>query len=139
MIKDLIANIYELWGAAYLDKFSTYMYKADLYSNVFVWMLLITLLIVFAYYKLDRINTDKVSVWLLVTIGASLICAAVAYAVSMNGIDDYLFDHKIKDTSISVNDGLIFTLIAFGWSFVLSFIWSILFKYSSTILRRTPF
>ena len=44
-MKDLIANIFELWGAFYMGDFSKYMYKADLYGEVGLVVLVIPLLV----------------------------------------------------------------------------------------------
>ena len=42
---DIIANLFELWGWAYLGPFSQYMYKADLYMVPFLWLVLIPVVV----------------------------------------------------------------------------------------------
>lgn len=46
-MKDLIANIFELWGQCYFGDFSKYMYKADLYGEVALWVILVPLIVFF--------------------------------------------------------------------------------------------
>ena len=46
---DIVANFFELWGWAYLGSFSQYMYKADLYFETFLWLILFPLAILFIY------------------------------------------------------------------------------------------
>lgn len=53
-MKDLIANIFELWGQCYFGDFSKYMYKADLYGEVALWVILVPLIVFF--YLLQTIR-----------------------------------------------------------------------------------
>lgn len=139
-MNDIVANIYELWGLEYLGDFSKYMYRADLYSSVFLVMFISSIIILFIYYKpLDHIQLAKKWIWALIVLALGLICSLAAYNIAVTGIDDYLFQNNIKQTQIKNSDFMTFSCIVFGWTVLLSFIWSVLFKYFSINSRKIPF
>ena len=47
---DIISEILELFGAAYLGDFSKYMFQSGAYSPVFYVMLLLPVIVAFVYY-----------------------------------------------------------------------------------------
>ena len=139
-MKALIANIFELWGACYFGDFSKYMYKADLYGVVALWVVLIPLVVFFIYYKpLDHIRLAKKSIWAIILIVVSLITALVAYNIACTGIDDYLVQHKIKKNNIIPVDYFWFSFIVFIYTAIISFVFSFLFKFGASKVRRIPF
>lgn len=139
-MKDFIANIFEMWGGFYFGDFSKYMYKADLYGEVALWIVLIPLVIFFIYYKpLDHIKLAKRSIWFIILLVVSLIVAFIGYNIASDGIADYLMQHKIKKTTIIPVDYFWFSVIVFIYTAILSFIYSIIFKFGASKTRRIPF
>lgn len=139
-MNDLIANIFELWGGFYMGDFSKYMYKAGLYGEVGLVVLLIPLFVFFIYYKpLDHIKTAKLSFWFILLLIVSLIVSLIVYNISDSGIHEYLMKHKIKQTRIDEMDYIWFSLITFVYSALLSFGFSCLFKKGADRTRRIPF
>ena len=139
-MKDLIANIFELWGQCYFGDFSKYMYKADLYGEVALWVVLVPLIVFFIYYKpLDHIRLQKTSIWTVILIVVSLITALVAYNIADTGIGDYLVQHKIKKNNIIPVDYFWFSFIVFFYTALISFGLSLLLKLGATKGHRIPF
>ena len=139
-MKDFIANIFELWGTCYFGDFSKYMYKANLYGEVALWVILVPLIVFFIYYKpLDHIKLAKTSIWTIILIVVSLITALVAYNIADAGIGDYLVQHKIKKNNIIPVDYFWFSLIVFFYTAIISFIYSMFFKYGASRARFIPF
>lgn len=139
-MKDLIANIFELWGQCYFGDFSKYMYKADLYGEVALYAVLLPLIVFFIYYKpLDHIKLAKNSIWFAILFVVSLLVAFMAYNIADAGIGDYLKLHKIEKTNILPIDYFWFSFIVFIYTALLSFLYSIIFKYGASKTRRTPF
>ncbi len=139
-MKDLIANIFELWGQCYFGDFSKYMYKADLYGEVALWVVLVPLIVFFIYYKpLDHIRLAKTSIWIVILIVVSLITALVAYNIADTGIGDYLVQHKIKKNNIIPVDYFWFSFIVFFYTALISFGLSLLLKLGATKGHRIPF
>lgn len=139
-MKDLIANIFELWGSCYFGDFSKYMYKADLYGEVALWTILIPLIVFFVYYKpLDHIRLAKTGIWVTILVVVSLATALVAWNIADAGIGDYLVQHKIKKHNIIPVDYFWFSFIVFIYTSIISFIFSIIFKLGASKARRIPF
>lgn len=139
-MKDLIANIFELWGSCYFGDFSKYMYKADLYGEVALWTILIPLIVFFVYYKpLDHIRLAKIGIWATILVIVSLVTAFVAWNIADAGIGDYLVQHKIKKHNIIPVDYFWFSFIVFIYTAIISFIYSIIFKLGASKARRIPF
>lgn len=139
-MKDFIANIFELWGGCYFGDFSKYMYKADLYGEVALWIVLIPLVVFFIYYKpLDHIKLAKPTIWVAILIVVSLIVAFIGYNIASSGIEDYLMQHKIKKHNIIPVDYFWFSTIVFIYTAIISFLYSLLFKLGASKTRRIPF
>ena len=139
-MKDIIANIFELWGSCYFGDFSKYMYKADLYGQVALWTVLIPLIVFFIYYKpLDHIRFAKIYIWVGLLFVVSLITAFIAYNIADSGIAEYLVQHKIQKHNIISVDYFWFSFIVFVYTAILSFIFSLIFKLGSVKTRRIPF
>lgn len=139
-MKDLIANIFELWGQFYFGDFSKYMYKADLYGEVALVTVLLPLIVFFIYYKpLDHIRLAKFPVWIGILLVVSLVSALVAFNISDSGIGEYLVQHKIKSHNILPIDYFWFSFIVFVYTAILSFLFSIILKLGASKARRIPF
>ena len=116
------------------------MYKADLYGEVALWVVLVPLIVFFIYYKpLDHIRLAKTSIWIVILIVVSLITALVAYNIADTGIGDYLVQHKIKKNNIIPVDYFWFSFIVFCYTALISFALSLLFKLGASKGRRIPF
>lgn len=139
-MKDLIANLFELWGSCYFGNFSKYMYKADLYGEVALWMVLIPLVVFFVYYKLlDHIRLAKTGIWAIILVVVSLFTAFIAWNIADAGIGDYLIQHKIKKHNILTVDYFWFSFIVFIYTAIISFLFSIVFKLGASRVRDIPF
>lgn len=137
---DIVANFFELWGLTYLGPFSQYMYKADLYLEAFLWVLLLPLVVLFIYYILwDNIKWAKTGIWAIVVTVVSLIVAVVCYNNADAGLYDYLNAHNVTNSKIEDVDYIYFALICFVWSWVWSFLLSLVLKYFSVKGRCVPF
>lgn len=137
---DFVANFFEVWGSAYLGPFSQYMYKADLYLEPFLWLLLLPAIILFVYYKLwDNIRLAKTWIWLVMVLAVSLLVAAIGFSYADNGLYDYLNAHHITNSKIEDTDYIYFAFICFGWSLVWSAILSLILKFFSVKGRYVPF
>ena len=139
-MKNFIANIFELWGYSYFGDFSKYMYKADLYGEVALWVILLPLIVFFIYYKpLDHIRLAKTGIWATILVVVSLITALIAWNIADSGIGDYLFQHKIQNHNIIPVDYFWFSFIVFIYTAILSFLFSIVFKFGASRARYIPF
>ena len=70
---DIISEILELFGAAYLGDFSKYMFQSGAYSSVFYVMLLLPIIVAFVYYVvLDHILLAQLRKWLFIGAGMPL-------------------------------------------------------------------
>lgn len=137
---DIVANFFELWGWAYLGSFSQYMYKADLYFETFLWLILFPLAILFIYYILwDNIRFAKTWIWLLVVLVISLIIGAIGFNSADSGLYDYLNSHHITNSKIEDVDYIYYTFICFGWTFIWSCILSFILKFFAVKGRYIPF
>jgi hypothetical protein len=73
---DIITEIMELFGAAYLGDFSKYMFMSGAYSSVFYVMLLLPILVAFCYYiVLDHILLAQTRKWLIIGAVTSAVAA----------------------------------------------------------------
>lgn len=139
-MSDFVANIFELWGGAYLGPFSQYMYRADLYIGIFLWLLLLPAIALLIYYVLwDNIRLSKLWIWGLIVLVLSLAVGTIGYLNADAGIYDYLHAHQIKDSKIEDSDYLYFSLVCFGWALLWSIFCSCIYKLFSTKTRHIPF
>lgn len=139
-MSDIAAEFFELWGAAYLGQFSQYMYKADLYLQPLLYLLVVPVVVLLVYYVLwDNIRFAKTWVWTVVLLVVSAVVAMLGYNIADAGIYDYLTQHHIVNTTIADSDYTCFALICFAWTFVYSFIISLVMKNFSVKGRYVPF
>lgn len=131
---DIIADFFEIWGWAYFGPFSQYMYKADLYIEPFLWLLLLPLAMLFIYYIVwDNIQFAKNWIWFTIITILSLIVAAIGWSIAETGLYDYLNAHNVTNAKIDDVDYIYFSIICFGWSMIWSFILSLIFKFFSNV------
>lgn len=137
---DIIADFFEIWGWAYFGPFSQYMYKADLYLEPFLWLLLLPLAMLFIYYIVwDNIQFAKNWIWFTIITTLSLIVAAIGWSIAETGLYDFLNAHNVTNAKIDDVDYIYFSIICFGWSMIWSFILSLIFKFFSVKGRYIPF
>lgn len=136
---DFLADFFELRGLAYLGPFSQYMYKADLYIEPFLWLLGLPLFFLLVYYIWwDNIRMAKTWIWLVIVLVLSLVVAAIGFDVADEGLYDYLNAHHVTNSKIDDASYIWFAVICFGWTFVWSFLLSMILKYFSVKGRYIP-
>ena len=137
---DIISNILELFGAAYLGDFSKYMFQSGAYSSVFYVMLLLPLIVAFVYYiVLDHILLAKLKKWVLIGVVTAAVAAVVDIIIAHQKIEGYMFSQNILEAGVGSADFLSFGFIIFAYSALLYFIFSVLFKSFSSRSRNIPF
>ena len=137
---DIISEILELFGAAYLGDFSKYMFQAGAYGTVFYVMLLLPLLVAFVYYiVLDHILLAQLRKWLIIGVSTSAVAALVAMFIAHQQIDGFTFSQNILNANIGSADYLSFGFIVFFYSALLYFVFSLLLKSFSSRSRNSPF
>ena len=137
---DIISNILELFGAAYLGDFSKYMFQAGAYGTVFYVMLLLPLLVAFVYYiVLDHILLAQVKKWLYIGLGTAAVASLADIFIAHQKISGYTFSQNIVDAGVGSADFLSFGFIIFAYSALLYFVFSLIFKSFSSRSRNIPF
>ena len=136
----IIADFFEIWGWAYLGPFSQYMYKADLYFETFLWLLIFPPIILFIYYVTwDNIRLAKNWIWFVIILSLSLIIGGIGFSSADAGIYDYLNQHHITNSKIEDVDYIYYSVICFSWTLFYSFILSLILKFFSVKGRYIPF
>ena len=137
---DIISEILELFGAAYLGDFSKYMFLSGGYSPVFYIMLLLPIIVAFVYYiVLDHILLANVKKWLLIGSVTSAVAALVGMLIANQKIKGYTFAQTITDTGMGSADFLTFGFIVFAYSAIFFFLASLILKSFSSRSRNIPF
>ena len=137
---DIISEILELFGAAYLGDFSKYMFQSGAYSSVFYVMLLLPVIVAFVYYVvLDHILLAQLRKWLLIGAGTSAVAALIGVIIAHQKIESHTFGNNILDAGIGSGEFLSFGFIVFAYSALFFFIASIILKSFSSRSRNIPF
>lgn len=137
---DIISNILELFGAAYLGDFSKYMFQSGAYSSVFYVMLLLPLIVAFVYYiVLDHILLAQVRKWMLIGTVTAAVATVTGIIIAHQKIEGYTFSQNILEAGIGSADFLSFGFIIFVYSALLYFVFSLIFKSFSSRSRNIPF
>ncbi|MCH8535205.1 MAG: hypothetical protein LAT51_09070 [Flavobacteriaceae bacterium] len=140
MLKDLIANFYELWGGAYLGEFSNQMFDNDLYFPVALYSIIIALVItVLYYYVLNRPNIAKLKIWFLFLMIGAITNAIIAYVSAYNDLTEIFASINEELPKSFPSDMLMFALINAFWTLVLIFVFSIIIKWKSPNSSYIPF
>ena len=136
---DIISNIFELFGAAYLDDFSKYMFQAGAYSSAFYVMLLLPVAVAFVYYIiLDHILLANRKKWLIIGAVTSGVAALVNIIIAHQMITGFTFRNGIE-TRIGSGEFISFGFITFAYSALFYFISSVILKSFSSRTRNIPF
>ncbi|AVR47068.1 hypothetical protein C7S20_18445 [Christiangramia fulva] len=140
MLKDLIANFYELWGGAYLGDFSEQMYSNDLYFSVALYSVIVALILTIAYYYVvDRPGTAKLSIWSLNLLMGAIINFIIAFVSANNDLTDIFASVGEPIPASFTSDMIVFSIINSMWTVLLMFLVSIMIKWKSTNSSYVPF
>lgn len=145
MIKDFIANIYELWGAAIIEGedgyiFSDDMYDINAYNPIFIWMIISIVAVCIAYYYI--INSPRLNRWYwwgCFNLGTSLLNFMIAWGISHGELSD-LYNNQNMDLPYSfMTEFFPFSILCFCWTFILFFVFSMMIKWWSSACKHSPF
>ena len=137
---DIISNILELFGTAYLGDFSKYMFQSGAYSSVFYVMLFLPLIVSFVYYiVLDHILLAQLRKWVLIGAVTGAVATLAAIIIAHQQIQGYTFSQNILEAGIGSADFISFGFIIFAYSCLLYFLFSLAFKSFSSRSRNIPF
>jgi hypothetical protein len=89
------------------------------------------------YYAINSVSVSKWWHWLLLVVFLCAINFVIAYSTSYNELS-YLYEQQNKLMPYGT-EFVSFALVNVLWTFVVSFVWSMIIKWGSTNLRRTPF
>jgi len=135
-MNDFFAGWYEL--LAYFGGFSNDLYDENLYITIGLCMVLIPVAVLaIYYYAVNSVKFAKWWHWLLLVIVLCAINFGIAYSTSYNELS-YLYEQQNKALPYST-EFISFSLINVLWTFVVSFVWSMIIKWGSKNCRRTPF
>jgi hypothetical protein len=101
-------------------------------------MVLIPVIVLAAYYyAINSVKFNKWWHWLLLVIVLCGINFGIAYNTNYNELS-YLYEQQNKELPYGT-EFFSFSLINAVWTFVVSFVWSMIIKWGSKNCRRTPF
>jgi len=132
----LFSKWYEL--LAYFDGFSDDMYNQNLYITIGLCMVLIpAVALTVYYYALNSVSFARWWHWLLLVVVLCVINFIISYSASYSELS-YLYEQQNKALPYGA-EFFSFSLINALWTFVVSFVWSMIIKWGSKNCRRTPF
>jgi hypothetical protein len=134
-MKELVANIYELWGFLYHDDFSEVMFSND-FNTVIAIYTVPTVLVLTAiyYYVIDRPKTSKLWVWVTWLIGVGLIAFTIAFVT----VESSFYGIDLNPTTYRT-ETIIFSVTNMVWAMIVMFFFSLLIKWKSTNSSHVPF
>lgn len=135
-MNDFFASWYELISS--FDGFSDSMYYNGLYVAIGFCMVLIPIVaLTLYYYVVNSRSFNRWWHWLLLVVIICGINFGIAFGVSYNGIVNAFGSPDVGFPLVPSCLG--FSFINVLWTFVISFVWSMIIKWGSTQCRRTPF
>lgn len=139
MIQDFIANIYELWGAAYFEGFSDDMYDINVYFPIFLWMIISVAVVAFAYYYIiNHPRWNRWWHWMIFNVVTSLFNFGIGWGISRGNLYDLYHAQNMDLPYYSMTEFFPFASICFGWTFVMFFIFSMIIKWGSSQCKHSP-
>lgn len=135
-MNDFFANWYEM--ISYFEGFSDVMYENSLYIAIGFCMVLIPIVVLTLYYYV--VNSRRFNRWWQWLLLVIIICAVnfgIAFGVSYNGIYDVFGTAEVGFPLVASCVG--FAFIDVLWTFVISFVWSMIVKWGSPQCKWTPF
>ena len=137
---DIISNILELFGAAYLGDFSKYMFQSGAYSSVFYVMLFLPLIVSFVYYiVLDLFLLAPLRKWMLIGVVTGAVATVAGIIIAHQKIQGYTFSQNILEAGVGSADFISFGFIVFVYCALLYFVFSLILKSFSSRCRNIPF
>lgn len=135
-MNDFFANWYE--SLAYFDNFSDDLYNQNLYITIGLCMVLIPVIFMSIYYfVVNSVKLNKWYHWLILAVILGVINFCIAYFCSFNDLS-FIYEQQNKELPYS-SEFVGFSLINVLWSLVVTFVYSMIIKWSSKNCRRTPF
>jgi len=136
-MNDFFANWYEL--LAYFPGFSDDMYNQNMYITIGLCMVLIPVVVLtIYYYMVNSVRFSKWWHWLLIVAVLCVINFGIAFSMTYNELS-YVYEQLNKVLPFNTAEFIGFSMINALWTFIVSFVWSMIIKWGSTHLRRTPF
>lgn len=136
-MNDFFANWYEMLTT--FTGFSDDMYQNGLYIPIGFCMVLIPIVILTIYYiVVNSRQFNRWWHWLLLVLIICIINFGIAFGVSYNGIID-VYQGTTETGYPLLYDCVVFSFIDVLWTFVISFVWSLIIKWGSSQCKRTPF
>ncbi len=136
-MNDFFANWYEMLTT--FTGFSDDMYQNGLYIPIGFCMVLIPIVILTIYYiVVNSRQFNRWWHWLLLVLIICIINFGIAFGVSYNGIID-VYQGTTETGYPLLYDCVGFSFIDVLWTFVISFVWSLIIKWGSSQCKRTPF
>lgn len=139
MIQDFIANIYELWGAAYFEGFSDDMYDINAYAPIFIWMIVSIVFVNITYYYI--VNNPRLSRWwhwIIFNLVTSLLNFGIGWGISHGKLFDLYNAQNMDLPYFAMTEFFLFAGICFFWTFVLFFVCSMIIKWGSKNCKHSP-
>ena len=140
-MNNFFANWYELLG--FFEGFSDDMFDNSLYFPIGLCMVLIPIvLLTMYYYVLNSVKFGKGFYLTTLKEQAQRMALRVAKmfgGISYRNISDLYMDQNTAPSYALGTCCFSFSMINVLWSFVVSFVWSMIIKRGSTNCRRTPF
>jgi len=130
------ANWYEL--LAYFTGFSDDLYNQNLYLTIGLCMVFIPIgVLTIYYYVVNSVRYSKWWHWLILVVILCAINFAISYNITYNELSN--FYQQQNKTLPYTTEFFSFSLINALWTFIVSFVWSMIIKWGSKNGRRTPF
>lgn len=134
-----IANLYEFFGFVNLGNFSNDMFQNGFYLSIFMVMMSTCLLApVIYYYIVNHPRVNRWYHWLFFNLGCSLLNFILAWAIASDKIVNYYAQQQMY-TPYDWTHYFVFSCMAFFWSFICFFLFSIPLKRWSSNCKHTPF
>jgi hypothetical protein len=135
-MNDFFASWYEL--LANFTDFSDDMYRNGLYITIGLCMVLIPIVtLTVYYYAVNSVRFAKWWHWLILVAILCVINFGIAYSASYNELS-YYYEQQNVEMKYGI-EFVSFSLLNALWTFVVSFVWSMIIKWGSKNCRRTPF
>jgi hypothetical protein len=140
MLKNLIANFYELWGATFLGEFSDQMFSNNLYMSIAMSSVIVAFVItILYYYVIDRPGTAKLGVWFIALLLGAIASVLIAFVSANNGLTDVYASIGADIPPGFSSDMFLFSLVNAMWVVLLMIFLSFIFKWKSTNSSYIPF
>ena len=138
-MEGFIAILYELFGVAYLDRFSNDMYNNNFYLPIFIITMVVVVISALAYYYL--LNHPRYNRWYHWSIWCSITCL-INSIITWIAASDMLYTFYAEqgmDAGFSWTNYFVISAVSYLWSNVFFLIFSFIIKWGSCNCKRSPF